>query len=405
MTTSPPDRAPLEYAPLAEERLEIVRNAADAARGDAGGIVIRIPPPDVVLHALRITLWSLGLACLGTNAALRMLNVRPRGVTTVFVMHASFLPLPVAALLALLCAYMVVRIARCGRRRSAIAVDDAGIFIDHPTRIVPGLRHVPFERFAAIEKMEAWPHQLRVVLRDGTPTIVHTREGDAMIVMQAVDEAVRRLRPPHPGPPPPPERGRSIGWTRVPDTRILRDDALYGRVDAYADGVRCTVAPARGWIVLHCVGAAVVLWVAVVLISFVHPVETFTFLQWTAAYAIMMFALFAHQPPSQRGLHPADVVIDVVGDALILYDADYHGRHHRWPRDQIAAVLIGGPMWWLARGGRLTLRLRDGTSVTLLHAQPLCVLRPIARELRRALRLSNRAWTPPPPPPPRRAGG
>ena len=186
----PPDHAPLEYAPPAEDRLEVVRTPGDPATGDAGGIRIHVPPPDTVLHGLRVTLWSLGLACLGTNVALRLFDVRPRGVTLLFVAHASFLPLPVAALLAALCAYMVFRIARYGRRPTVVAVDESGIFIDHPTRILPGPRRIAFERFAAVEKKDTWPRQPCIVLRDALPAIVHVREADAPVVMQAVADEV-----------------------------------------------------------------------------------------------------------------------------------------------------------------------------------------------------------------------
>jgi hypothetical protein len=98
-----------------------------------------------------------------------------------------------------------------------------------------------------------------------------------------------------------------------------------------------------------------------------------------------MVTLFISQTPSQRGRHPKDVVIDVIGDTLIFVDPDYHGRHDRWRREEIAQIRIGGPMWWIARGGRLSVRLTDGSRVTLLQGYPLCVLRPVAEELRRAL--------------------
>jgi hypothetical protein len=86
---------------------------------------------------------------------------------------------------------------------------------------------------------------------------------------------------------------------------------------------------------------------------------------------------------------------------MILVDADYHGRHDRWRREEIAQIRIGGPMWWIARGGWLRVRLTDGSSVTLLHGYPLCVLRPVAEELRRALGMLTAAASASP----RRAGG
>jgi hypothetical protein len=98
-----------------------------------------------------------------------------------------------------------------------------------------------------------------------------------------------------------------------------------------------------------------------------------------------MIALFMSQTPSQRGRHPKDVVLDVVGDTLILVDPDDHGRHDRWRRDEIAQIRIGGPIWWIARGGRLSVKLTEGSLITLLHGYPLCVLRPVAEEVRRAL--------------------
>ena len=181
----------------------------------------------------------------------------------------------------------------------------------------------------------------------------------------------------------------------------MRDEALRAQLDTFADGIRWTITPARGWVVLHTVGFAFVMWCGVVIIGFIHPIQTYAFIQWTAVYAVMMGVLFAYETPSQRGRHPKDVILDVIGDTLILADPDYHGLHDRWRRDEIAAIRIGGAMWWIARGGGLSVRLRDGTSVGLLHGYPLCVLRPVAEELRRALGMVTAASAASPP----RAGG
>ena len=391
---TPTDPAPLEYATATEVPLDITRN--DDANG--GGMVIRIPPPDSGLQVMRIALWSIGLAAFGTSAMLRLLDMRARGVTRLFVGHASFMPMPLAALLAMLCGYMVIRIARFGRRRMTMAIDDGGIFVDHPTRLVPRRRHVPFERFAAIETMRTWPMQPAIIMRDGFPMILHMREVDAPLVIAAVDTEIRRIRPAHPAPV---ERIGRIASVRIPKKRFMRDEALDARLDTYADGIRWTVAVARGWVILHIVQAGFFIWLTMAIANFIVPLEPFTFLQWTFVYALMMLALFMHETPSQRGLHPKDVVLDVVGDTLILADVDFHGRRDRWRRDQIAAIRIGGPMWWIARGGRLTVTLTDGSRVTLLYAQPLCVLKPVAQELRRALGTVTAASAASPP----RAGG
>src|SRR5688572_17337755 len=84
MTTPPPEHAPLEYASSVDETLEIVRDGGGAG-GGAGGITLRIPPPDAVLHTLRITTWTIGLACVGSNVVVRVLGVRASGFTSFFV--------------------------------------------------------------------------------------------------------------------------------------------------------------------------------------------------------------------------------------------------------------------------------------------------------------------------------
>jgi hypothetical protein len=394
ITLPPTNPAPIDYASAAQEsKLQITRN--DDARG--GGIVIRVPPPEVGMQVTRIVVWSLGLAALGTSAALRILSVRPpRGIVVLFTAHASFLPALVAALLAGICAWMVVRLARFGRRRMTIAVDDDGIYVDHPTRLLPRSRRIPFERFAAIEQAERGTGQLQILLRDGIPYVLPMAEADKPRVLATLAEELRRRRPQtHIRSV---DRFGRVSTSSIPPKRFMRDEALRAQLDTFADGIRWTITPARGWVMLHIITAAAVMWLAVVIIGFVHPIATYTFMQWTAVYAVMMLALFMHETPSQRGRHPTDVVLDVIGKTLVLRDADYHGSRDRWQRDEIAAIRVGGAMWWIARGGDLSVRLTDGTSVTLLHGQPLCVLKPVAQELRRALGMAVTATSPASPP-------
>jgi hypothetical protein len=387
----PIDPAPLEYAKPAEETLDIARN--DDA--DGSGLVIRVPPPDVSLHALRIVVWSLGLAAFGTSTAMRVMQVRPRGIATLFIAHAAFMPTPVAAILAVVCLYMVFRVARFGRRWMTIAVDDSGIFIDHPSGLLPRPRRIAFERFAAIEAKPDDSYTY-IVLRDGFSSMLPMRSVDQPRVVSVIEEEVHRLRPPRVVAAAPDRAGR-VTSTRIPSKRFMRDEHLHARLDTYVDGVRCTVAPSRGWVILHIVAAGFFIWLTMAIANFAIPLEPYMFIQWTGVYAALMIALFMSQTPSQRGRHPKDVVLDVVGDTLILVDPDDHGRHDRWRRDEIAQIRIGGPIWWIARGGRLSVKLTEGSLITLLHGYPLCVLRPVAEELRRALGMVTAASAASPP--------
>jgi hypothetical protein len=90
---------------------------------------------------------------------------------------------------------MVVRIAQFGRRWMTIAVDDGGIFVDHPSRLLPRPRRIAFERFAAIEGKQDDAHTF-IVLRDGLPAMLLMRSADQPRVVSLIQEEVRRLRPP-----------------------------------------------------------------------------------------------------------------------------------------------------------------------------------------------------------------
>jgi hypothetical protein len=81
----------------------------------------------------------------------------------------------------------------------------------------------------------------------------------------------------------------------------MRDEHLRAQLDTYADGVRCTVTPSRGWVILHIVVAGFFIWLAMAIANFVIPLEPYMFIQWTGVYAALMMALFMAKRPRSAG--------------------------------------------------------------------------------------------------------
>ena len=389
---APPQPEPLEYAKPDADALDVT------TRDDV--MKIRIPPLRRAEFALRLTGWSLGLAMSGCSVAIRLLPLvpqLPRALRPWFKLPAFF-PLPVAATLAVASGFMVYRIARHGRHPSLVAIDTGGIHLDHATRLIPR-GHIPFERLAEVEfgtkgrdKEPSWPWHLRLMLRDGPPTMVPIPEADVPTVREAMRTAIERFCPlrADPAARAPPERGVALkvevfyraGGGETLDSELLR----------FADGIRWVVMPGGRWLFLQIILVGFLIWLTLMLadVFFAHgSIPVFTFAEWSLAYAVLIFALYGWSTPSRGGRHPSRFTIDVIGDDLILSDPDYHGRTRRWNRGAIRAIEVGGWLRWITRAGLLRVRFTDGSPVTLLYGYPTSVLRPIARELRGSLHLQN----------------
>src|SRR5205823_2956170 len=157
---------------------------------------IRIPPLGAGEFASRIVVWSIGFACLGTGAVLRALGLKASGFTIIFIGHTLMLPLPMAAGLALLCGWMLLRIVLTAGKPTVIAIDGEAIIVENPTQIIRRKR-IPLERVAAIETgirgrdgSQTWPHFVLIMLRDGPASMLRVEERDREVVRTAIESAI-----------------------------------------------------------------------------------------------------------------------------------------------------------------------------------------------------------------------
>jgi hypothetical protein len=392
---APPQPGPLDYAKPDLSGTEVQRRA-DVVR-------IRVAPLGPGEHVLRLAGWSFLLASTGTSAAMRAIDLRPR-VGEFLTAFTGLIPLPIAALLAPLCAYKVFRIARRGRDTGTISVDAAGIVVDHPTRL-RSRTHISYERFVAVkfgsERRDEMPHMpwhLVLLLRDGPPVLVPMPQTDQALVAEALRSAVAEFCPLRGGGGggdaeslAPPDRGSPLAVEPCPPRapwRISTDGAIH----RFADGVRILLAPTPGWIMLHIVCTGFLIWLTFMLADYTVArggIPVHAFAEWTFAYAALLVVLYVLPSAVRDADRERKCVVDALGDSLVLSDADFHGQRRRWGRDEIRAIEIGGWLNWLTRVGLLRVRLVDGTSVTLLYGYPLPLLRVIARELRASLHLEH----------------
>jgi hypothetical protein len=340
---------------------------------------------------------------------MRVLDLQPRmprglrPLMDAIVTPRALLPLPAAMMLAALCAYMIVRIARHGRGAALINVDSEGILIEHPTRM-RGRTRIAFERLAAVNTggsrgREDEPHlpwHLRLLLRDGPPVLVPVPQRDQATVREALVAAIATFCP---------IRGAATGPDanaapqREPTSRaqhVIPPAALRLTFDAYVqhypDGLRFNLLSLGAWVMLQILRVGVLVWFVFMLADQVvgGRIPVFSFMQWTLVLGGGLFFVYALPKTFREG--PASdrwYTIDVIGQTLVLSDPDFHGRSRQWTREQIGSIEIFGPLLALTRTASLCVRLTDGRTITLLYGYPLRLLRPIATELRRSLRLDH----------------
>ena len=308
-------------------------------------------------------------------------------------LFAAVLPLTVIAAFFLFCVYMVLKIALNRSKPTIIAIDSTGIVLEHPTAIIPRKR-IPFDRVISIAPATPWlgipprfPSALRIALRDGFPTVIPVPAADLPAISAALNSILETLAPINAAPLQRLEFLHST-WLPLFESSNSPKDPLCARCDIYADGERWTITPGFVWMFANSA-------VAVVVTMIVLPA-----FNWLIAFppqsmisAILLSIFFYHglyfwpilsrrvRPPTR----PPSVILDIIDGELCITDRDYRGPVRSWSRDQIAAFEIAGPLWWLARAGRLRMRLRNGNCITLLYGYPLRLLRPLALRLPIAL--------------------